>query len=226
MLEALKEEVWNANLQLPAYHLVTLTWGNVSGIDRTQGLMVIKPSGVAYTAMRPEDMAVVDLEGRQVEGRFRPSSDTPTHLALYQGFPDIGGIVHTHSRWATVFAQQGRGIPATGTTHADDFYGPVPCTRPLTPEEIAGDYELETGKCILETFASINPAHVPGVLVYSHGPFTWGSSPSQAVYQSVVLEEAAFLQWHAEAAPMQKELLDRHFLRKHGEGAYYGQADN
>lgn len=223
MLEKLKEEVCRANLLLPKYGLVTFTWGNVSGIDRESGLAVIKPSGVPYEGMTPDDMVVVDLEGNRVEGRWRPSSDTPTHVELYKAFPEIGGIVHTHSRWATIFAQMGSGIPATGTTHADYFYGEVPCTRPMTPEEIGGEYEKETGKVMIETFAAKDPGEVPACLVYSHGPFTWGGTPDKAVENAVVLEEVAFMQWHAQAEPMQKELLDRHYLRKHGKNAYYGQ---
>jgi L-ribulose-5-phosphate 4-epimerase len=223
MLEELKERVLKANLMLPKYGLVTFTWGNVSGIDRQSGLVVIKPSGVEYDSMKAEDMVVVDLDGNRVEGHYRPSSDTPTHVELYKAFPEIGGIVHTHSRWATIFAQMGRGVPATGTTHADYFYGEVPCTRPMTPEEIRGEYEKETGKVIIETFADRDPSAVPACLVHSHGPFTWGGTPEKAVENAVVLEEVAFMQWHADAAPMQQELLDRHYLRKHGKNAYYGQ---
>ena len=223
MLEKLKDEVCRANLLLPRYGLVTLTWGNVSGIDRESGLVVIKPSGVPYDGMSPDDMVVVDLNGNPVEGRYKPSSDTPTHIELYKAFPNIGGIVHTHSRWATIFAQMGRGVPAAGTTHADYFYGEVPCTRPMTPEEIAGEYEKETGKVVIETFGALDPNAVPACLVYSHGPFAWGSTPDKAVENAVVLEEVAFMQWHADAQPMQRELLDKHYLRKHGKNAYYGQ---
>ncbi len=228
MLKDLKEQVWRANLLLPKYNLVTFTWGNVSGIDRKKGLVVIKPSGVPYDEMQPEDMVVVDMGGKVVEGRWKPSSDTPTHLRLYAAFPDCGGIVHTHSRWATVFAQAGRDIPALGTTHADDFYGPIPCTRPLTEKEIAGEYEAETGSVIVETFGGRDPMAVPAALVCSHGPFTWGRDPMEAVHNAVVLEEAAFMAWHTLALEpdlkgMQKPLLDRHYLRKHGPGAYYGQ---
>ena len=223
MLEKLKDEVCRANLLLPRYGLVTLTWGNVSGIDRESGLVVIKPSGVPYDGMGPDDMVVVDLNGNPVEGRYKPSSDTPTHIELYKAFPNIGGIVHTHSRWATIFAQMGRGVPAAGTTHADYFYGEVPCTRPMTPEEIAGEYEKETGKVVIETFGALDPNAVPACLVYSHGPFAWGSTPDKAVENAVVLEEVAFMQWHADAQPMQRELLDKHYLRKHGKNAYYGQ---
>ena len=228
MLEALKETVCKANLLLPEYRLVTFTWGNVSGIDRSKGLVVIKPSGVDYAGMSPADMVVVDLEGNIVEGQWRPSSDTPTHLELYKAFPQCGGIVHTHSRWATTFAQAGRDIPAMGTTQGDYFYGAVPCTRRMTPEEIGGEYEKETGKVIIETFKGLDPSAVPGVLVYSHGPFTWGKDPMEAVHNAVVLEEVAFMDWHAMMlepgqGPMQQELLDKHYLRKHGENAYYGQ---
>ena len=228
MLKKLKKQVYEANCLLPKYELVTFTWGNVSGIDRERGLVVIKPSGVPYETMGPEDMVVVDLDGRVVEGRWKPSSDTATHLELYKAFPGCGGIVHTHSRWATTFAQAGREIPAMGTTHADYFYGPVPCTRPMTDEEIGGEYEKETGKVIVETFAEADPAAVPGVLVYSHGPFAWGEDAMNAVHNAVVLEEVAFMAWHAmvldpQRGPMQSALLDRHYLRKHGKNAYYGQ---
>ena len=231
MLEDLKEAVWKANLQLPKLGLVTFTWGNVSGIDRERGLVVIKPSGVEYDVMTPEDMVVVSLAtGERVEGRWKPSSDTPTHLVLYRAFPDCGGIVHTHSRWATSWAQAGRGIPAYGTTHGDYFYGEIPCTRQMTPEEITGAYERETGNVIVETFRSrsIDPAQVPAVLVQAHGPFAWGTDPRNAVHNAVVLEELAFMAFHAamlnpQISPMQQELLDRHYLRKHGKNAYYGQ---
>lgn len=228
MLEELKKRVYEANMLLPKYGLVTFTWGNVSGVDRERGLMVIKPSGVAYEQLRRDDMVVVDMNtGERVEGQYNPSSDTPTHLELYRHFP-VGGIVHTHSRWATIFAQCGRGIPALGTTHADDFYGEIPCTRQMTPEEIAGEYEKETGKVIVERFAGLSAEEVPAVLVYSHGPFAWGSSPEQAVHHAVVMEEVAFMAWHAllldgSLPPMQPELLNRHFRRKHGPNAYYGQ---
>jgi len=230
MLEKLKQEVLEANLLLPKHGLVTFTWGNVSGIDREKGLVVIKPSGVEYDTMTADDMVVVDLDGNRVEGKYKPSSDTPTHLALYKAFPTLGGVVHTHSRWATSFAQAGRGVPAMGTTQGDYFYGEIPCTRKMTPEEIAGEYELETGNVIIETFKErgIDPAQVPAVLVYSHGPFTWGTDPFNAVHNAVVLEEVAFMDFHAMALtpnlpPMQQELLDKHYLRKHGPGAYYGQ---
>ena len=231
MLEALKEEVCRANLMLPEHGLATFTWGNVSGVDRESGMMVIKPSGVEYDGMRPEDMVVVSLEtGESVEGRWKPSSDTETHVALYNAFPSIGGVVHTHSRWATSFAQAGRGIPAFGTTQGDYFYGEIPVTRKMTPEEIGGRYELETGNVIIETFRQrgIDPDQVPAALVYSHGPFAWGKGAMNAVHNAVVLEEVAFMAFHAMALtpglpPMQQELLDKHYLRKHGPGAYYGQ---
>lgn len=231
MLEALKEQVCAANLLLPKYNLVTFTWGNVSGVDRERGLMVIKPSGVEYDRMAPEDMVVVSLStGERVEGKWKPSSDTDTHVALYNTFPACGGIVHTHSRWATTFAQAGRDIPAMGTTQGDYFYGDVPCTRKMTPAEIAGKYELETGNVIIETFRSrgIDPAQVPAVLVHSHGPFAWGQDAMEAVHNAVVLEEVAFMDWHAMMlepgkGPMQRELLNRHYQRKHGANAYYGQ---
>lgn len=230
MLEALKQAVLEANLLLPRHNLVTFTWGNVSGIDRERGLVVIKPSGVEYDGMKAEDMVVIDLEGSRVEGRYKPSSDTPTHLALYRAFPGLGGIVHTHSRWATSFAQAGRGIPALGTTQGDYFYGEIPCTRRMTPGEIGGEYERETGNVIVETFRTrkIDPSRVPAVLVHSHGPFAWGRDPHDAVHNAVVLEEVAFMDFHAlmlnpGLTAMQPELLDRHYLRKHGPGAYYGQ---
>ena len=231
MLEQLKETVLKANLLLPKHGLVTFTWGNVSGVDREAGLMVIKPSGVEYDEMCADDMVVVSLEtGERVEGRYKPSSDTPTHAALYKAFPNIGGVVHTHSRWATSFAQAGRGIPAFGTTQGDYFYGEIPCTRLMTAEEIHGEYELETGNVIIETYKErgINPDYVPACLVHSHGPFAWGTDPMNAVHNSVVLEEVAFMAFHAMALtpgrpPMQQELLDKHYLRKHGPNAYYGQ---
>jgi L-ribulose-5-phosphate 4-epimerase len=228
MLEILKQQVLEANLLLPKYGLVAFTWGNVSGIDRDSGLVVIKPSGVSYETMSAEDMVVLDLYGNKVEGKLKPSSDTPTHIELYRAFKGIGGVVHTHSRWATSFAQAGMPIEATGTTHADTFYGAIPCTRCLTPAEIAGDYEEETGKVIIETFANLDPEAVPAVLFHSHGPFCWGSSPVKAVETAVVLEEVAFMQAQALAlnpslGRMQQELLDKHYLRKHGKNAYYGQ---
>lgn len=228
MLENLKVQVLQANLLLPEYNLVTFTWGNVSGIDREKGLVVIKPSGVSYNNMTKDDMVVVDLEGNVVEGKWRPSSDTPTHLALYKAFPKMGGIVHTHSRWATTFAQAGLSIPAMGTTQGDYFYGDIPCTRPMTEKEIKGEYEKETGNVIIETFAGKDPMEVPAVVVYSHGPFTWGKDAMEAVHNAVVLEEVAFMDWHAmminpDQGRMQQELLDKHYLRKHGANAYYGQ---
>ena len=228
MLEQLKEQVLQANMSLPAHGLVTFTWGNASGVDREKGLVVIKPSGVEYATMRREDMAVVSLDGKLVEGALNPSSDTPTHLELYKAFPVLGGIVHTHSRWATIFAQMGRGVPALGTTHADYFYGEVPCTRAMTASEIGGDYEKETGKVIIERFDGLDPMQIPAALVHSHGPFTWGKDPAAAVHHAVVLEETAMMAWHSLSAcpslpPMQRELLDRHYLRKHGPAAYYGQ---
>ena len=235
MLEELKEEVCRANLLLPKHGLVTFTWGNVSGIDRSRGLVVIKPSGVEYDDMKPEDMVVVDLDGNVVEGRYKPSSDTDTHLVLYKAWPALGGVVHTHSRWATSFAQAGRGIPAMGTTQGDYFHGEIPCTRLMTPAEIGkpedrNNYERETGNVIVETFTQrgIDPAAVPGVLVNSHGPFTWGTDPHNAVHNAVVMEEVAFMDFHAlvlepQRGSMQQELLDKHYLRKHGAHAYYGQ---
>ena len=231
MLEQLKQQVLEANLLLPKYNLVTFTWGNVSGIDRGTALVVIKPSGVSYEGMTVEDMVIVDLDGNVLEGKWKPSSDTPTHLALYKAFPGLGGIVHTHSRWATTFAQAGMDIPAMGTTQGDYFYGDIPCTRRMAPQEIAGEYELETGNIIIETFRErgVDPVQVPAVLVQSHGPFAWGKDAMDAVHNAVVLEEVAFMDWHALAitplaARMQQELLDKHYLRKHGPGAYYGQA--
>lgn len=230
MLEKLKEEVLKANLELPKRGLVTYTWGNVSGIDREKGLVVIKPSGVEYEKMKAEDMVVVDLEGNVVEGDLKPSSDTPTHLILYKKFKDIGGVVHTHSTWATIWAQAGKSIPAYGTTHADYFYGEIPCTRKMTESEIKGKYEYETGEVIVETFETekILPNDIPAVLVHSHGPFTWGKTPMEAVHNAVVLEELAKMAFNTETLnhniqAMQKELLDKHFLRKHGKNAYYGQ---
>lgn len=226
MLEKLKEKVCEANLMLPAHGLVTFTWGNVSEIDRESGLVVIKPSGVAYDKIQPSDMVVVDLQGNVVEGDLKPSSDMPTHIVLYRNFPGIGGIVHTHSRWATSFAQAKMPLPAMGTTHGDYFYGEIPCTRLMTPEEIGGDYELETGNVIVETVKDAD--NVPAVLVASHGPFTWGKDAAEAVHNAVVLEEIAFMNFHAKVmnpqlGSMQQELLDKHYLRKHGAGAYYGQ---
>ena len=231
MLEKLKEEVLRANLLLPKYGLVTFTWGNVSGIDRESGLVVIKPSGVPYDGMTTEDMVVVDLAtGERVEGKLKPSSDTPTHVELYRAFPSIGGIVHTHSRWATSFAQAGAGIDAMGTTQGDYFYGQIPCTRSMTPEEIKDAYEKNTGLVIIEEFKrrGIDPAQVPAVLVHNHGPFTWGKDADEAVYHAVVLEEVAKMavytrQIKPDAAPAPQNIQDKHFLRKHGPNAYYGQ---
>lgn len=231
MYQQLKKQVLEANLALPRHHLVTFTWGNVSGVDRERGVMVIKPSGVEYEHMTADDMVVVSLEtGKVVEGSKKPSSDTETHLALYRAFPEIGGIVHTHSRHATIWAQAGRDLSAWGTTHADYFYGPIPCTRRMTPAEIAGEYELETGNVIIETFKvlGINAKDVPAVLVNSHGPFAWGTDPDNAVHNAVVLEEIAYMnlftqQLTPDLGEMQQELLDKHYLRKHGKNAYYGQ---
>lgn len=231
MLEQLKAEVLAANLALPAHQLVTFTWGNVSAVDRERGLMVIKPSGVEYGVMSAEDMVVVDIAtGQVVEGVKKPSSDTPTHLALYRRYPEIGGIVHTHSRHATVWAQAGQDLPAWGTTHADYFYGAIPCTRLMTPAEIAGEYEYQTGEVIIKTFEErdVNPMQIPAVLVHSHGPFTWGKNAADAVHNAVVLEECAFMglfsrQLAPQLPTMQQELLDKHYLRKHGANAYYGQ---
>lgn len=228
MLETLKKQVLEANLALPQHHLVTFTWGNVSAIDRERGLVVIKPSGVEYDGMTEDDMVVVDLDGNVVEGKWKPSSDTPTHLVLYKAFPACGGIVHTHSRWATSFAQAGVGIQPLGTTQADYFYGEIPCTRAMTPAEIAGEYEAETGNVIVETFQGKDPMAIPAVLVHSHGPFTWGKDAAEAVHNAAVLEEVAFMNFHSlqlnpAQTRMQQELLDKHYLRKHGKNAYYGQ---
>ncbi|MBP6123043.1 MULTISPECIES: L-ribulose-5-phosphate 4-epimerase [Providencia] len=231
MLEKLKQQVFDANLALPKHNLVTFTWGNVSGIDRESGLMVIKPSGVEYETMQAEDMVVVSLStGEVVEGKYKPSSDTDTHIALYLAFPEIGGIVHTHSRHATIWAQAGLPLSALGTTHADYFYGEIPCTRKMTDSEIASDYEKETGNVIIETFKEkgISAKDIPAVLVNSHGPFAWGTSPDNAVHNAVVLEEIAYMNLHThqlvpQVDAMQQELLDKHYLRKHGKNAYYGQ---
>ncbi|SDB52200.1 L-ribulose-5-phosphate 4-epimerase [Ruminococcaceae bacterium FB2012] len=229
MLEQLKKKVCEANLLLPKYGLVTFTWGNVSGVDRETGVMVIKPSGVEYDGMKPEDMVCVSLEtGEVVDGNYRPSSDTPTHLELYRKFPGLGGVCHTHSRWAVSFAQAGKGVVPMGTTHGDYFYGEIPCTRAMTDEEIKGEYEKETATVIIEAFEGIDPLTIPAVLVRSHGPFTWGKGPFESVHNAVVLEEAAFMNFHAlmlnpEAGRMNQVLLDKHYLRKHGKNAYYGQ---
>jgi len=230
MLEQLKEQVFQANLLLPKHGLITFTWGNVSGIDREQGLVVIKPSGVSYDVMKADDMVVVELDaGKVVEGKLKPSSDTPTHVELYKAFPNLGGVVHTHSRWATSFAQAGRGIMALGTTQGDYFYGEIPCTRKMTKAEIEGEYEKETGTVIIETFKDKDPDAIPAVLVHSHGPFTWGKDAMDAVHNAVVLDEVAFMNFHTlmlepNISPMQQELLDKHYLRKHGANAYYGQS--
>ena len=231
MLEKLRKEVYEANMQLVEYGLVVFTWGNVSGIDRESGIMVIKPSGVDYDKLSPENMVLVDLAtGKTVEGDLNPSSDTDTHLVLYRNFKNIGGVVHTHSRWAVSFAQAGKEIPCLGTTQGDYFYGAIPCTRRMTREEIEGRYELETGNVIVETFREndIDPDQVPGCNVMSHGPFVWGTDPKNAVHNSVVVEQVAEMDYHAmmlnpEIGPMQQALLDKHYLRKHGTGAYYGQ---
>ena len=227
LFQKIKERVYQANLQLKNSGLVVLTWGNVSQIDREKGCVVIKPSGVDYRTMTADDMVVVDLMGNVINGNLKPSSDLPTHLALYRAFPQIGGIAHTHSRWATVFSQAGVPIPPLGTTHADHFYGAVPVTRKMTPAEINGEYEKETGTVIIEAFQNIDPEAIPGVLVHSHGPFTWGSDAQKSVENAIVLEEVAMMAWHTLSlqpqAALQQELLDRHYLRKHGANAYYGQ---
>lgn len=230
MLEALKQAVWAANMELPQRGLVTYTWGNVSGIDREKGLVVIKPSGVDYEQLTPEKLVVLDLDGNIVEGDLNPSSDTKTHLELYKAFPALGGVVHTHSPYAVAWAQAGEDIPCYGTTHADYFYGSVPCARGLTKEELDEDYEKNTGKVIVETFTGrgIDPVHVPAVICRSHGPFTWGKTAAQAVYHAVVLEEVAKMalltrQVAPQAQPAPAHLVEKHFLRKHGPNAYYGQ---
>lgn len=227
MLEKLKKDVFDANLELVNRGLVVYTWGNVSGIDREQGLVVIKPSGVPYEKMTADDMVVLDLDGKVLTSKLKPSSDTPTHLYLYKHFPEIGGVVHTHSEWATSWAQAGMSIPPFGTTHADYFFGPIPCSRKLTEKEINGKYEEETGKVIVETFKGIDPNAVPAVLVSGHGPFTWGTSASNAVHNAVVLEEVAKMAHHTvslnKVKPLDQFLLNKHYYRKHGPGAYYGQ---
>lgn len=232
MLQELKRQVYEANMLLPKYGLVTFTWGNVSAIDRESGLFVIKPSGVEYESMKPEDMVVMDLNGNRVEGKLRPSSDTPTHLALYKAFPEIGGIVHTHSSYATSWAQAGRSIPCYGTTHADYIYGEVPCVRCLTKEEIDEAYETNTGKLIVSEFKRSKKEimAVPAVLCKNHGPFTWGKDAKDAVHNAVVLEEVAKMAYRTESInskvePAPQELQDKHYYRKHGAGAYYGQED-
>jgi L-ribulose-5-phosphate 4-epimerase len=228
MLEELKQRVYEANMDLPRYGLVTFTWGNVSEIDREKGLFVIKPSGVDYDKLRPEDMVVVDMEGNKVEGEYNPSSDTPTHLELYKAFPTCGGVVHTHSSWATSFAQACKGIPPFGTTHADYFYGEIPATRLMTKEEIESAYEKNTGLVIIETFKDKDPEAIPGVLVSNHGPFAWGTDAHNAVHNAVVMEECAkmalrSLSLNPELPPISQAILDKHYLRKHGANAYYGQ---
>jgi L-ribulose-5-phosphate 4-epimerase len=226
-IDALKQAVFEANLALVLEGLVKMTWGNASGIDRENGLVVIKPSGVSYQDMMPDDMVVMDLDGNLIDGKLNPSSDTPTHLLLYRSFPNINGIVHTHSEWATSWAQACRSIPCLGTTHADHFHGSVPCTRLLTPEEIKGQYEHSTGAVIVETFSGINPMEVPGVLVAEHGPFSWGNTPADAVKNAVILEEIAKMAFRTvllgRNTPVQPAILEKHYSRKHGPDAYYGQ---
>jgi L-ribulose-5-phosphate 4-epimerase len=230
MLEQLKQIVFEANMELPKKGMVTYTWGNVSAIDRESGYMVIKPSGVAYETMKPEDMVVVDLSGNHIEGKYRPSSDTATHIELYKKYPELGGIVHTHSTWATSWAQAGRDIPLYGTTHADYFYGPIPCARSLTDEEINGEYEKNTGLVIIETLGNrnIEPMSTPGILLTNHGPFAWGKDAMEAVHNAAVLEEVAKMAAYSEMInpkikPAPKAIMDKHYLRKHGKNAYYGQ---
>ena len=228
MLEQLKAEVLAANLALPAHQLVTFTWGNVSAIDRERGRVVIKPSGVAYEHMTVDDMVVVDMSGKVIEGGFRPSSDTATHLALYQRYPSLGGVVHTHSTHATAWAQAGLAIPALGTTHADYFFGDIPCTRALTEAEVQEEYELNTGRVIIETLGEVEPLHTPGVVVYQHGPFAWGKDAHDAVHNAVVMEEVAKMAWIARGinpalSAIDGYLMNKHFMRKHGPNAYYGQ---
>ncbi len=230
MLEDLKKRVYEANMELPKRGLITYTWGNVSEIDRETGYVIIKPSGVEYEKLTPGNMVVVDLNGTKIEGDLNPSSDTPTHLELYKRYSDIGGVVHTHSPEATSWAQAGRSIPLYGTTHADYFYGPIPCTRSLTKEEIEEEYEKNTGLVIIETFDrnNINPLHTPGVLCNNHGPFTWGKDAHEAVHNAVVLEEVAKMAFRTECinekvSPAPDSLKEKHFFRKHGANAYYGQ---
>lgn len=227
-MQKLKQQVFEANMALPRHGLVTFTWGNVSAIDRDRGCVVIKPSGVAYEEMSAEDMVVVNLEGEVIAGQYRPSSDTATHLALYKRYPALGGVVHTHSTHATAWAQAGLGIPALGTTHADYFFGDIPCTRALTSEEVQGEYELNTGKVIIETLGETNPLHTPGIVVYQHGPFAWGKDAQDAVHNAVVMEEVARMAWIArginpQLKPIDGYLMNKHFQRKHGPDAYYGQ---
>ena len=227
-MQKIKQQVFEANRDLPRYGLVTFTWGNVSAIDRVRGRVVIKPSGVAYDVMQPEDMVVVDLEGNVIEGKWNPSSDTATHLALYRRYPTLGGVVHTHSTHATAWAQAGLAIPALGTTHADYFFGDIPCTRPLTEAEVQGEYELNTGKVIIETIGECEPLHTPGIVVWQHGPFAWGKNAHEAVHNAVVLEEVAKMAWIARGInpklqPIDRYLMNKHYLRKHGPDAYYGQ---
>jgi len=229
MLEELKKRVYEANMLLPKYGLVTFTWGNVSEIDRETGLFAIKPSGVDYEKLTPDDMVICDLNGNVVEGDLRPSTDMPTHMRLYQKYPEIGGVVHTHSSWAVAWAQACRSIPCYGTTHADYFYGEIPCTRSLTPEEIDEAYELNTGNVIIEALGDRKPLEVPGALAANHGPFTWGKDAAAAVYHAVVLDEVAKMAYHTEmlkpGVPTAPQYLqDKHYLRKHGKNAYYGQS--
>ncbi|HCW53850.1 MAG TPA: L-ribulose-5-phosphate 4-epimerase [Clostridium sp.] len=228
MLEELKKKVYEANMELQKKKLVIYTWGNVSEIDRETGLVVIKPSGVEYDTMKPDDMVVVDLQGNIVEGNYKPSTDTPTHLVLYNKYLEIGGVVHTHSEWATTFAQAGINIPAFGTTHADYFYGDIPCTRDLTDDEINGEYEKETGNVIVETIGGKNPLEVPGIVVKNHGPFAWGKDADSAVYNAVVLDKVAEMAYKTmtlnnRVKSVKQTLLDKHYIRKHGANAYYGQ---
>lgn len=230
MLESLKQQVYEANMELPRRGLITYTWGNVSGIDRESGYFVIKPSGIDYDELKPEDMVVMDLEGNKIEGHLNPSSDTATHIELYKEYKEIGGIVHTHSPWATSWAQAGRSIPCYGTTHADYFYGDIPCARVLTPDEIEDNYEKNTGAVIIETLNEKNPMHIPCILCSNHGPFTWGKDASEAVHNAVVLEEVAkmasqteMINKNSQKAP--QSMQDKHFLRKHGPNAYYGQTN-
>ncbi len=227
-MQQLKQQVFEANMDLPRYGLVTFTWGNVSAIDRQRGLVVIKPSGIAYESMTVDDMSVVDLQGHVVEGRWRPSSDTATHLALYRRYPDLGGVVHTHSTHATAWAQAGLAIPALGTTHADYFFGDIPCTRALSAQVVDEAYELNTGQVIIETLGEANPLHTPGIVVYQHGPFAWGKDAHEAVHNAVVMEEVARMAWIArginpQLQPIDSWLMNKHFQRKHGPNAYYGQ---